>query len=234
MNLRRFLLFPLILLTLLLAGAPAWAQLATVYNVRFGQSDEHVRVVIDSDQELSFDFLPVAGDPLRIVVNLPPVDWRIGDRLTSQGEGDGIGPIDVFRYVEASGSGSRLVLDLTAPVGVKRAFTLEPNGDAPHYRTVFDFVEIPQSQFYSEAAALAPAQPQVRLPSFAVTDFIGGPSVAETFATEPVADPAPEKANIFGASRKVVVIDAGHGGKDPGAIAVGGTFEKDVTLAAAL
>lgn len=33
---------------------------------------------------------------------------------------------------------------------------------------------------------------------------------------------------------KTIVIDAGHGGKDPGAIAVDGTFEKDINLPVAL
>jgi N-acetylmuramoyl-L-alanine amidase len=39
--------------------------------------------------------------------------------------------------------------------------------------------------------------------------------------------------NKEGASLDVVVIDAGHGGKDPGAIGVGGLKEKDVNLAVA-
>lgn len=38
----------------------------------------------------------------------------------------------------------------------------------------------------------------------------------------------------FGSTLDVVVIDAGHGGKDPGAIGVGGIREKDIVLAVAL
>ncbi|MFZ4601082.1 MAG: N-acetylmuramoyl-L-alanine amidase family protein [Caulobacterales bacterium] len=34
--------------------------------------------------------------------------------------------------------------------------------------------------------------------------------------------------------KKTVVVDAGHGGRDPGALAASGAYEKDVTLAAAL
>ena len=36
-----------------------------------------------------------------------------------------------------------------------------------------------------------------------------------------------------GMSRQVIVIDPGHGGIDPGAIGVGGVYEKHITLAAA-
>ena len=47
------------------------------------------------------------------------------------------------------------------------------------------------------------------------------------------SDPAPApKANVREAAdpRPLVMIDAGHGGTDPGAIAVGGVFEKDIVF----
>ena len=37
-------------------------------------------------------------------------------------------------------------------------------------------------------------------------------------------------ADMFGLAVKTIVIDAGHGGQDPGAIGQGGTKEKDITL----
>ncbi|MGE3302817.1 MAG: N-acetylmuramoyl-L-alanine amidase [Hyphomonadaceae bacterium] len=55
-------------------------------------------------------------------------------------------------------------------------------------------------------------------------------------AARPPALSAPRQAGPPPArgARKVVVIDPGHGGKDPGAIAVNGRHEKDFNLAAAL
>lgn len=41
-------------------------------------------------------------------------------------------------------------------------------------------------------------------------------------------------AQLFGLDAKTIVIDPGHGGRDPGAIGAGGLQEKDVTLAVAL
>lgn len=41
-------------------------------------------------------------------------------------------------------------------------------------------------------------------------------------------------SSLFGLGIKNIVIDPGHGGKDPGAIGAGGTMEKDITLDVAL
>lgn len=63
-----------------------------------------------------------------------------------------------------------------------------------------------------------------------VLDFVAGNGVAtESYTTSSAAT-----TTAVTASRKyVVVIDAGHGGKDPGCIGKGGTREKDVVLSVA-
>jgi N-acetylmuramoyl-L-alanine amidase len=48
-------------------------------------------------------------------------------------------------------------------------------------------------------------------------------------APKPSTTPSPSQA----ASKPIVMLDPGHGGRDPGAIGVSGTYEKIVTLAAA-
>ncbi|MDD5303703.1 MAG: N-acetylmuramoyl-L-alanine amidase, partial [Elusimicrobia bacterium] len=69
----------------------------------------------------------------------------------------------------------------------------------------------------AKAAAAAPAPAPV-------------PAPAPASASKPSAKAAPEPAH----KRRLIVIDPGHGGKDPGATGVHGTREKDVNLAEAL
>jgi len=81
----------------------------------------------------------------------------------------------------------------------------------------------------TETAAITPpaaphvASPHVEPPAAAPPQI---PRIAAVVPTPPTSRPAPQKAE----PRHIVVLDAGHGGVDPGTIGIGGTFEKDVTL----
>ncbi len=52
-------------------------------------------------------------------------------------------------------------------------------------------------------------------------------------ASLPVAPPLPDNKPPTVAEKPLIVLDPGHGGQDPGAIGVGGIYEKDITLATA-
>ncbi len=65
-----------------------------------------------------------------------------------------------------------------------------------------------------------------------IVELIPKDPVAKT-GGQPGARPAPARGRSPAARPVLVAIDAGHGGKDPGAIGSGGTLEKNVTLAIA-
>ena len=101
------------------------------------------------------------------------------------------------------GDDTRIVLDLTAPVQLN-SFLLGPEGSQGH-RLVLDLAAALHTPVQLAAVGAQPPAPQ--------------PS--------PLLDKAHPKRDVM------VVIDPGHGGKDPGAVGAKGEREKDVVLSIA-
>jgi N-acetylmuramoyl-L-alanine amidase len=141
--------------------------------------------------------------PYRVVVDFPVLDWQVPVTPTVQR-----GLIDGFRFGLFDRATSRLVLDVNKPVEVRRTFVLPPSGSSP-YRFVIDLAEVAADKFKRVAAV--PAQPTRLIP------FVRPAPPAETKSE----------------GQRVVVLDPGHGGIDPGTIGRRGTFEKTLTLAIA-
>lgn len=126
----------------------------------------------------------------------------------SSQQGAGPGLVKAWA-IDQTAAGARLQLDLAPDARIKGRFLLPPADGIDHYRYVVDVV----------------AQPGlVRMVSSS------NPISAIGLKLRPQI--APPRA-IPVSLTKVVVIDPGHGGHDPGALGAQG-FEKDVNLAAAL
>jgi N-acetylmuramoyl-L-alanine amidase len=107
---------------------------------------------------------------------------------------------------------SRIVFDLNRPVSIQSAFTLPASGEKPP-RLVIDF---------------ANASPSV----FATTNNSVYGNLSKDTVTTQTSARAPEIPAPANTQKPLVIIDAGHGGVDPGAIG-DGIYERNITLALA-
>jgi N-acetylmuramoyl-L-alanine amidase len=140
-----------------------------------------------------------------------------------------------------------LVIELAQPAAPVRAFVLPPASGGQRF--VVDLVDVGDTAFMVAAAALKknPVFSFAQIPADAKTA-----SSATTAITRQMKLPKSKSALLNRRSagagkaatvlktvptrknrRWVVFIDAGHGGKDPGAIGKAGTLEKKITLGAA-
>jgi len=195
-------LIPGLLLVVAVCVSPAAAAPKTVIDeVRLGRHGDHTRFVLDISGDIEFEIFTLA-DPYRIVVDFPEVGWRL-DPSASQGP---VGLVKGFRYGLFRPGRSRLVIDLSGPGAVVNKFLLPPEGSRG-YRLVLDLKPTDRKTYLATAGWPADGKaPQDSEPDIDTT-----------------AKPK--------SAKRVVVIDPGHGGVDPGATGVTGTYEKDVVLA---
>jgi N-acetylmuramoyl-L-alanine amidase len=119
----------------------------------------------------------------------------------------------------------RLEFVLDRPMAVTRMLRLPPTGKERAYRVILDLDTI------SPARYTIAARRDVKKLAKLETEM----AEARANATKQLAGGKWPAGRMLGGARKhVVVIDAGHGGKDPGAMALTGGKEKEITLKTAL
>jgi N-acetylmuramoyl-L-alanine amidase len=122
----------------------------------------------------------------------------------------------------------RLEFELDRPMSVARVLRLPPTGTEKSYRVIVDLDTVSDARFSSiakrDTRRLAKAETEAAKAAEKQAALLASAGSAKSAGRK-----APPRSKGH-----VVVIDAGHGGKDPGAMAITGGREKDVTLKAAL
>jgi N-acetylmuramoyl-L-alanine amidase len=200
------------------AGSLNFPKSVSVLDVRFGGDDSQTRIVVDVDGVMSAKPVAAEGGPRRIVLVLSGID------SAPALEGGGRGLVKTWR-VRGDGHGASLVLDLTGEGRITHRFLLAPTPGAAGYRYVIDVARVAaiaaSPEIMAAATPVAPPMATVLTPLRFRTVL-----TSARIRTAEVTPAPPWRG------RKVVVIDPGHGGHDPGAQSPDAN-EKDITLAAA-
>lgn len=193
--------FRLILMVGLWCGLAQTAWAETIVSdIRLGIHRDKTRLVLDLSASVKFRIFSLA-DPYRVVLDLPDIAWQV-PATAARRKG---GLIAGLRYGQYQPGNARVVLDLRRPAVIGKSFILPPSeGYGP--RLVVDIKPATRKAFL--AAMKPPPQRAVR---------------------KAVA-PQKAKPKRRAAQIPLIVIDPGHGGVDPGAIGISGSFEKHVTL----
>ncbi len=145
------------------------------------------------------------ANPNRVVIDITEVEWK-----SDYGGASGRGLIDKYRFGLFKPGTSRIVLDVKEPVKIHKSFIINPTKNKP-YRFVIDLKKESKRNF--EASVKKPSSRPAKNPRLAELD----------------------RDLKTGRTKKLIVLDPGHGGHDPGNLGgkkYRGFPEKTVVLSA--
>lgn len=188
-------------------AVPAAAAAPQVTSVRVGVYPAKTRIVLDVTGPVKFSSF-ILPKPYRVVLDMTEVTWSSGLKNPPKG-----GLVTGMRFGLFKPGSSRVVLDSLGPVRVANAFMIPPSGKNRSYRLVLDIAKTSRQAFL-----MAYKRPDRR-------------PVAKSAPPATASLPVPYRRKPPRPNqKKVIVIDPGHGGVDPGAMSRSGVWEKHIVL----
>lgn len=216
----------LILGAAIFALCPSVVAAAEIVGLRFGvTSPSETRLVFDAKGSPDYQIDATADGVGSLVFSFQ--NATLGSHMRSVGNGAG----HAASYsVRVDSHAISVSVPLRAGAKIKEAFVIAPTSGNPNHRLVVDLVTAP----VGDLVASLPARKFENLTQV-IAAVAPPPTSRETLPPKAAAVAvAPEPAALPPVSfRPVIVIDAGHGGSDPGAAGPNGAKESAATLAAA-
>ncbi len=222
-----------------------------IVGLKLGEQPDKARIVLDLTDAVPYTIFTLS-DPYRVVIDLPEIAWAM--RRQSASSNGGL--VSGYRFGLFQPGNSRFVLDLRQPARISNTYFLpamagKKSGPS---RLVIELQITDRTDFLktagfigrvtASAAARLPdggptavPPPRAGAPVNKAADIMPPPNPRRGYAPtsdEPPASPLPQKVLtppiIAKGGPRLIVIDPGHGGVDPGAITAHGVYEKSIVL----
>lgn len=237
--------------TLVLSVLPVKAaHAAEMVDVRMWPAPEYTRVTLEHDEPIKFKyFLVRSPKPYRLVVDIEGLTLtkRLQQMISDVSPNDPF--IQSVRIGQYTPEIVRLVMDLKKEVRPE-VFSLKPVANYK-YRLIFDVYPVGDDAIADVIANLdnrdplqevikkntasdqpeKPAEPAKTTTSKTNTQNSG--AAVTKNSTKPAEKPKTLSKPPIKKRDLVIVVDAGHGGEDPGAVGKAKTYEKHITLSIA-
>lgn len=204
---------------------------AQVQSIGIAGDGEFTRITITSENAIRPDiFLRETVDGM-VIEMVPDVFELSAQPFYSEPTGG------IYAYTLDK---DRVVFELDRPMMVMREIDLPPSGSERLYRFILDLSGVSEARFRNAAR-----RDETRFARFEAARAASPETPASVEVADIVPDVRPDapssKPVSIGAlmqmaarQRRVIVIDPGHGGRDPGALAIVGGKESDIVLKTSL